>query len=95
MRLAYDRLDPQATYSVRATYSGRTSHHIRLMANDRVLISDQIQSRKPVMQEFPIPPEATASGDLELEWNSGEGERSCEVAEVWLIKHPKEPAPAR
>lgn len=95
LRLAYDRLDPQATYSVRATYSGRTSHHIRLMANDRVLISDQIQSRKPVMQEFPIPPEVTASGHLELEWNSGEGERSCEVAEVWLIKHPKEPAAAR
>jgi len=58
-----------------------------LRANDRYLISDQIQSRKPPIQEFSIPPEATATGHLELEWSSGEGERSCEVAEVWLIKH--------
>jgi len=86
LRLAYDHLDPHASYSVRATYSGRTSRRMRLMANDRYLISDQIQARKPPVQEFPIPREATASGHLELEWSSGEGERSCEVAEVWLIK---------
>ncbi len=49
------------------------------------MISDKIQSRKPPVQEFAIPAEATASGHLELEWSSGEGERSCEVAEVWLI----------
>jgi Glycosyl hydrolase family 20, domain 2 len=87
LRLAYDHLDPHAAYSVRATYSGRTSRRMRLMANDRYLISDQIEVRKPPMQEFPIPREATASGHLELEWSSGEGERSCEVAEVWLIKN--------
>jgi len=87
LRLAYDHLDPHATYSVRATYSGRTSRRMSLRANDRYLISDQIQSRKPPIQEFSIPPEATATGHLELEWSSGEGERSCEVAEVWLIKH--------
>jgi len=39
---------------------------------------------------IPIPHEATAGGRLELEWTSGEGERSCEVAEVWLIRHTKE-----
>jgi len=88
LRLAYDHLDPQATYSVRATYSGRTSRRISLKANDRLLISDNIQSRKPTTQEFTIPHQATATGHLELEWSSGEGERSCEVAEVWLIKHP-------
>jgi len=87
LRLAYDHLDPNATYSVRATYSGRTAHRMYLHANNQFLISDNIQSRKPVIQEFPIPHEATAGGRLELEWNSGEGERSCEVAEVWLIKH--------
>jgi hypothetical protein len=59
------------------------------MANDHYLLSDHIQSRKPPVQEFAIPPEATASGHLELEWSSGEGERSCEVAEVWLIKHAR------
>ena len=87
LRLAYDHLDPHATYSVRASYSGRTSRRMRLMADDQYLISDRIEARKPTIQEFPIPSEATASGHLELEWSSGEGERSCEVAEVWLIKH--------
>jgi hypothetical protein len=92
LRLAYDHLDPHATYSVRATYSGRTSRRMRLMANDRFLISDQIQSRKPPIQEFAIPHDATATGHLELEWSSGEGERSCEVAEVWLIKNRSDAA---
>ncbi len=90
LRLAYDHLDPNATYSVRATYSGRTSRRMKLMANDRFLISDHIESRKPPVREFSIPQEATAGGHLELEWSSGEGERSCEVAEVWLIKHLKD-----
>jgi hypothetical protein len=87
LRLAYDHLDPHAAYSVRASYSGRTSHHMKLMANDRFVIRSDIQSRHPVIQEFPIPMEATADGHLELEWSAGEGERSCEVAEVWLIRH--------
>jgi len=88
LRLAYDHLDPQAVYSVRASYSGRTNHRMRLMANNRFVVSNEIKSRDPVIQEFPIPKEATASGHLELEWSAGEGERSCEVAEVWLIRHP-------
>jgi hypothetical protein len=87
LRLVYDHLDPDAIYTVRASYSGRTSRRMRLRANDRYLLSDQIEARKPVVQEFAIPHEATASGHLELEWSSGEGERSCEVAEVWLIKN--------
>ena len=90
LRLAYDGLDPHATYYVKATYSGRTSRRMTLKANDRFVISDKIESRKPTVQEFAIPHEATASGHLELEWSSGEGERSCEVAEVWLIRHGKE-----
>jgi hypothetical protein len=60
---------------------------MRLQANDRYLLSDKIEARKPGVQEFAIPHEATAGGHLELEWSSGEGERSCEVAEVWLIKN--------
>lgn len=61
-----------------------------LMANDRFLISDQIQSRKPTVQEFAVPREATAGGHLELEWRAAEGERSAEVAEVWLIKKDRQ-----
>lgn len=88
LRLAYDHLDPNAEYSVKASYSGRTSHRMKLMANNQFVISDYFESHKPVEQEFPIPHAATAGGKLELEWSAGEGERSCEVAEVWLIKHP-------
>ncbi len=88
LRLAYDNLDPQAEYSVRATYSGRTSGHMRLMANDQFLLSDKIVSRHPIVQEHRVPKEATAGGHLELEWTAAEGERSCEVAEVWLIRNP-------
>jgi hypothetical protein len=91
LRMAYDHLDPHATYTVRASLTGRTSRRMRLMANDRYLISDRIQARKPPVQEFSIPKEATAGGHLELEWSSGEGERSCEVAEVWLIKKGGDP----
>jgi hypothetical protein len=87
LRLAYEHLDPQAEYSVRASYSGRTNHRMQLVANDRFVVAREIKSRDPVIQEFTIPKEATAEGHLELEWSAGEGERSCEVAEVWLIRH--------
>ena len=89
LRLAYEHLDPQAEYSIRASYSGRTNHRMRLMANNQYLISDKIKSRAPVIQEYAIPRQATAGGKVELEWSAGPGERSCEVAEVWLIKHPR------
>ncbi len=89
LRLEYNGLDASATYSVRASYSGRTSRRMMLKANEKFLISDNIQARKPTIQEFKLPQAATSSGHLILEWTSGEGERSCEVAEVWLIKNPK------
>jgi hypothetical protein len=91
LRFAYEGLDPKAEYTVKASLSGRTSHRMKLMANDRFLINDHIESHKPVEQEFRIPREATAGGKLELEWSAGPGERSCEVAEIWLIKHPVAP----
>ena len=87
LRLSYDNLDPAAEYSVRATYSGRESKFMRLVANDQYVISELIDTRTAKVQEFPIPREATASGHLELVWSCGEGQRSTEVAEVWLIRH--------
>jgi len=89
LRLAYDNLDPDAAYSVRATYSGHTSRSMRLVANGDYVVCDHIEVGKPPIQEFPIPKQATAKGHLELVWTCGEGERSTEVAEVWLIKHGK------
>jgi hypothetical protein len=93
LRLTYDNLDPTAAYSVRATYSGRESKLMRLVANDRYVVAERIESRTAPVQEFPIPPEATAGGHLELSWSCGPGQRSTEVAEVWLIKQPKPIAP--
>jgi hypothetical protein len=89
LRLAYDDLDPDATYSVRATYSGHTSRSMRLVANGDYVVCNHIEVGKPAVQEFSIPRQATMKGRLELAWSCGEGERSTEVAEVWLIKHPK------
>jgi hypothetical protein len=86
LRLAYEDLDPEASYSVRASYSGHTSRSMRLVANGKYVVSEHIEAGKPVIQEFPIPREATASGKLELVWTCGEGERSVEVAEVWIVK---------
>lgn len=91
LRVAYDHLDAGAAYSIRAAYSGR-SHHMRLMANDKYHVCDDIHSLKPIVQEYRIPRAATAGGRLELEWSAGEGERSCEVSEVWLIKQAGEKA---
>jgi hypothetical protein len=86
LRLTYDNLDPQASYSVRASYTGRESKLMRLVANGRHVVCDRIETRNSPVQEFPIPREATADGHLELAWSCGEGQRSTEVAEVWLIK---------
>jgi hypothetical protein len=91
LRLVYDNLDPQASYSVRASYSGRESKLMRLVANELFVVADRIESRKATIQEFPIPRAATAGGRLELAWSCGEGQRSTEVAEVWLIKHAVDP----
>jgi hypothetical protein len=88
LRIAYDNLDPDATYSVRATYSGRESKLMRLVANGQFVISERIEPRTAIVQEFPIPHEATMNGRLELAWSCNEGQRSTEVAEVWLIKQP-------
>jgi hypothetical protein len=89
LRLTYDDLDPSAAYSVRATYSGRESRLMRLVANDHYVVAERIEPRMAVVQEFPIPREATAGGHLELNWSCGPGQRSTEVAEVWLIKQPE------
>ena len=88
LRLRYENLDPTAAYSVRATYSGRESKLMRLVADERYVVSERIEPRVAIVQEFPIPREATLDGSLELSWSCGEGQRSTEVAEVWLIKRP-------
>jgi hypothetical protein len=87
LRLRYDSLDPEATYSVRVAYTGRRGKRVRLTADDVYTIHNLIETRKPPIREFSIPREATADGKLELTWTCGEGHRGSHVAEIWLIKH--------
>ena len=86
LHLVYENLEPEATYSIKATYSGRTSDVMRLIANGQYVVATAIKNRKPIVQEFPIPAEATRSGRLDLVWSCGDGHPGVEVAEVWLIK---------
>jgi hypothetical protein len=86
LRLLYDNLDPDATYSVKVAYTGRRGKMVRLVADDVYTIHDLIATRKPPIREFSIPKEATADGRLKLTWTCGEGQRGSQVAEVWLLR---------
>jgi hypothetical protein len=86
LHLRYTGLDPLARYKVRAVYG---SGPIRLVANEKMEVHAPLtKTYQPV--EFDLPPEATASGVLNLRWYGQEGRggagRGCQVAEVWLIK---------
>jgi len=87
LRLFYDNLDPEATYSVKVAYMGRRGKMVRLYADDVYKIHDLVETRRPPIREFPIPKEATADGRLELIWTCDEGRRGSQVCEIWLIRH--------
>jgi hypothetical protein len=87
LRLSYENLDPEATYSVRVGYTGRRGKMVRLYADDVYKIHDLVKTGDPPVREFPIPKEATADGRLELIWTCGEGQRGSQVSEIWLIRH--------
>jgi len=87
LRLFYDNLDPDGTYSVKVTYTGRRGKMVRLVADEKYMIHDLVRTMKPPIREFPVPKEATEDGRLELKWTCGEGRRGSQVAEIWLIRH--------
>ena len=96
LRMHYDGLDPKARYKLRVVYAGDNPERLmRLTAGENIEIHPLIKRAFPYKpQEFDIPPDATARGQLELAWRgqpglAGNG-RNCQVAEVWLIK--KSPA---
>jgi hypothetical protein len=90
--LRYENLDRAARYKLRVVYAGDSpTRKIRLVANDRVEIHPLMEKPAPVRPiEFEIPPEATATGVLELRWyrepGLGGNGRGCQVSEVWLIR---------
>jgi len=93
--LHYNGLDSSARYKLRVVYaSDMPSRKIRLLANDELEIHPFMAKKiPPEPLEFAIPMEATKTGDLKLSWfrESGLGDngRGCQVAEVWLIKAPR------
>jgi hypothetical protein len=87
LKLSYDNLDPQASYSVRVAYTGRRGKRVRLYADDVYKIHDLIETGDPPIRQFNIPGKATADGSLQLIWTCGEGRRGSQVSEIWLIKH--------
>ncbi len=89
--MRYPNLDRQTKYRLRVVHSGdEPDKKLRLMANDTIEIHPYaLRTWPPAPQEFAIPAEATASGDLKLTWTRepglGGNGRGCQVAEVWLI----------
>lgn len=92
LRMHYTGLDPQAQYRIRVVYSGDARRiKMRLMAGDQYEIHPlQLRPWPPRPQEFDIPQEATAGGELKLAWTREQGlggnGRGCQVSEVWLIR---------
>ncbi|HWF67744.1 MAG TPA: hypothetical protein VN670_10575, partial [Acidobacteriaceae bacterium] len=104
LTMQYRNMDTKMQYKVRVVYMGRR-FKIGLMANDTIQIHPYIggitpgerhQLQLPAPQEFPIPQEATANGELKLSWTRepglGGSGTGCNVAEVWLIPASTEKA---
>lgn len=104
LTMQYRNLDPKMQYKVRVVYMGRR-FKIGLMANDTIQIHPYIgeiapgerhRLQLPAPQDFPIPQEATANGELKLSWTRepglGGSGTGCNVAEVWLIPASTEKA---
>ena len=92
LEMRYRDLDPKAQYKVRVVYAGDSIRpKIRLVANGSVEIHPLLARPVPFRPlEFDIPREATANGELRLQWyrESGLGDagRGTQVAEVWLVR---------
>jgi hypothetical protein len=93
LRMRYEDLDPQASYTMRVVYGGDGAQKpIRCVANETIEIHPYITKQRPIGPvEYAIPREATKSGTLNLEWHGPKGiggnGRNTQVSEIWLIKN--------
>ncbi len=90
LKMEYDNLDPNGTYTLRIAYTGRFRSKMKLVANG-VLIHDYIRMGTRPLFEFELPREVTRGGKVRFTWScgdddKGEGERGSQVAEIWMIK---------
>lgn len=90
LEMRYTGLDPKARYKVRVVYAGDMAREVRLLADT---IEVHPLMRKPIPArplEFDIPAQATADGELTLQWRRrpglGGNGRGAQVAELWLIR---------
>lgn len=96
LTMHYEDLDREGQYRMRVLYAGGESHQkLRLVANGTLEIHPLIERAwPPALQEFAIPREATAGGELTLAWTRAPGMGGSGtgggVAEVWLLLLPKE-----
>ena len=83
-------LDPKARYRVRVTYARDRQGQIRLEAEGKEIHPLMVKPPATEPQEFDVPPETTADGELTLKWfreaGRGGNGRGCQVREVWLIR---------
>lgn len=86
-QMTFDNLDSQTSYMIRVIYSGQFRSKIKLIADKKYVIHPIIDTEKQSVfeYEFDIPKLATEKGFVSLEWQSPDGERGAQVAEVWLI----------
>jgi hypothetical protein len=91
LKLDYSGLDPAARYRFRYVQPrDAASRSTRLVANGKweIHAMQRGEANKPV--DFDIPAEATAGGNLVLEWQANPAEagngRFVQVCEAWLIR---------
>jgi hypothetical protein len=91
LELRYTGLSTKLHYMLRIVYAGEDyTTPVTLTANGRYVIhGPRLRATNPETVEFPIPPEATRGGALDLQWTRpqglGGGGRGNQVAEVWLL----------
>ncbi|MFO1000044.1 MAG: hypothetical protein U0936_06895 [Planctomycetaceae bacterium] len=95
LQMQYEGLEPASRYKLRFVYAFEPIRKVPLQ-----LHADGQQIHKPMLKpedmmplEFDIPAELTRDGELTLTWSRepgyGGNGRSCQVAEVWLIRIPE------
>ena len=86
LEVQYEGLDVQSAYKIRVSYTGRYRSNMRLFANGH-LVHDYILAGEQPTYEYTIPPQALTDGrgTIVLRWETVEGERGSQVAEVWII----------
>jgi hypothetical protein len=86
LKIAYDELDPSASYKIRISYTGRFRSRMKMTTDDGSVIHDFIQTGEQPTYEFDLPKAALSDGKVTFIWTCGEGERGSQVTEIWLIR---------